>query len=52
MVSQHSGVKPPFIDNPFRVLRLSAKAGPAEIQSRYAEARVTARLDDDGGTEQ
>jgi len=52
MVSQHSGVKPPFIDNPFRVLRLSAKAGPADIQSRYAEARVTARLDDDGGTEQ
>jgi hypothetical protein len=31
---------------------LSAKAGPADIQSRYAEARVTARLDDDGGTEQ
>ena len=51
MVSQHSGVKPPFIDNPFRVLQLSAKAGLAEIQSRYAEARVTARLDD-GGTEQ
>ena len=44
-------VRPSFIDNPFRVLRLSAKAGLAEIQSRYAEARVTARLDD-GGTEQ
>ena len=45
-------VRAPFIDNPYRVLRLSAKAGPADIQSRYAEARVAARLDDDGGTDQ
>ena len=52
MVTSSKNIRPPFVDNPFRVLRLSAKAELTDIQTRYAEARVSARLNDDGGLEE
>lgn len=52
MASQVINLRPPFIDNPFCVLHLPADADPAEIQAKYAEARVSAQLEAEDSNDQ